>query len=122
MGKADNQERERMPYVQIDTDLWAVLRESKEHPAAVISRITAVNGEPRFFLMTWHPNPAQRQMISMHETLAEANREVRWQVPTDNGVPPFEGYPPTMPDMRPRAMQETATRGGSAQGRPRAGA
>lgn len=122
MGKADDQERERMPYVQIDTDTWAVLRKSREHPAAIIVRLTASNDEARFFVLSWHPNPALRRMLSMHDTLAEANRSVRWPVPTDNGVPPFEGYPPTMPDMRPRAMQETVRPGGSAQGRPRAGA
>lgn len=115
MGKADDQERERMPYVQIDTDSWVVLRRSKERPEAIILRLTASNNEARFFVLSWHPNPAMRRMVSMHGTLAEANRSVRWPVPTSDGVPPFEGYPSTMPDMRPRAMQEPATRKGSVQ-------
>lgn len=73
-------ERERQPYVQIDTDLWAVMRESKEQPRAMILRIADRQQIEKYLLLTWHPEPHRRRLIAIYDTLQEANHAVRWDI------------------------------------------
>lgn len=71
-------ERERMPYVQIDTNQLAVMRYPKTHPVAIIIRMANRDNVPLFFVQTWHPEPSRRRVISQHDTIAEANGSVLW--------------------------------------------
>lgn len=71
-------ERERMPYVQIDTNQWAVMRYPKTHPVAMIIRMANRDNVPLFFVQAWHPEPSRRRVISQHDTIAEANASVLW--------------------------------------------
>lgn len=71
-------ERERMPYVQIDTNQWAVMRYPKTHPVAMILGVANRDNVPLFFVQTWHPEPSKRRVISQHDTVAEANGSVLW--------------------------------------------
>lgn len=71
-------ERERMPYLQVDTNLWAVLRYPKDHPVAMIQGLANRDNVPLFFVMTWHPEPSKRRVVSQHNTLEEANGSVLW--------------------------------------------
>lgn len=70
---------EAQPCVQIETDLWAVMRYNLEQPAAMIVRISDQNQIAKFLLMTWHPDPSRRRLISMHDSLEEANTQVKWE-------------------------------------------
>lgn len=76
---AKDNERERMPYIQVDSDLWAIMREDETRPRAMIKRITAYDGVEQYFLMTWHPDPTQRKLVRIHTSLEEANRSVKWR-------------------------------------------
>lgn len=71
-------ERERMPYVQVDTNLWAVMRYPKTHPVAMIVGLANRDNVPLFFVQTWHPEPSRRRVISQHDTVEEANASVLW--------------------------------------------
>lgn len=76
---ANDNERERMPYIQIDSDLWAIMREDQTRPRAMIKRVTAYDGVEQYFLMTWHPEPTQRKLVRIHTSLEDANRSVKWR-------------------------------------------
>ncbi|WP_461640864.1 hypothetical protein [Leucobacter sp. BZR 635] len=76
--KEQETERERMPYVQVDTNLWAVMRYPKDRPVAMIQGLANRDNVPLFFVMTWHPEPSKRRVVSQHDTLAEANGSVLW--------------------------------------------
>ena len=71
-------ERERMPYVQVDTNLWAVMRYPKDRPVAMIQGLANRDNVPLFFVMTWHPEPSRRRVVSQHDTLEAANSSVLW--------------------------------------------
>lgn len=71
-------QRERMPYVQIETDVWAIMRNSKEVPAAMIYRIADRVQVARFLVMTWHAEPHRRRLIAMYDTLEDANFSIKW--------------------------------------------
>ncbi|WP_052492446.1 hypothetical protein [Leucobacter komagatae] len=75
-------ERERMPYVQVDTNLWAVMRYPKDRPVAMIQGLANRDNVPLFFVMTWHPEPSKRRVVSQHDTLEEANGSVLWDTST----------------------------------------
>jgi len=75
----DPHERDRMPYIQVDADLWVVMREDKYRPRAVIKRVTAYDGVEQYFLLTWQMDPTQRKLVRIHESLEEANRSVKWR-------------------------------------------
>ena len=71
---------ERMPYVQIDANLWAVMRYPKDRPVAMIQGVANQDNVPLFFVTTWHPESSRRRVISQHDTLAEANESVLWDL------------------------------------------
>jgi hypothetical protein len=58
---AKDNERERLSYVQIDSKLWAVMRENQTRPRAMINRVTAYDGVEQYFLMTRHPEPPNQR-------------------------------------------------------------
>lgn len=89
-------ERSRMPYMQISTDQWAVIRESLEHPKAIIQQVTARDQTARYLLYTWHPDPVKRRLHGMFDTIEEANREVSWSNPR----PSTPGMPDQMRQAR----------------------
>ncbi len=64
--------------IRLDADTWAIMRYVKDHPAAIVHRITDTAGEARFLVMGWHVDPAQRRMTSIQTTLAAADASVRW--------------------------------------------
>lgn len=76
--RSDSSERDRMPYIQIDIDRWVCMRESKEVPVAVIERIDDNDGGRIFLVRQWHPLAHQRRLLGGYDTLADANRSVRW--------------------------------------------
>lgn len=84
-------ERDRMPYMQIAPDLWVVIRESMEHPKAIIQQVTARDQTARYLLFTWDVEPSRRRLHGMYDTLEEANWVVKWPSPKPD--PP--GAPPT---------------------------
>lgn len=67
-----------MPYIQVDMNLWAVMRYPVDHPVAMILGLVGQNGKPQFLVQTWHPDPAQRRVISQHSDLAAANHSVKY--------------------------------------------
>lgn len=71
---------DRQPYIQIDTNLWAVMRESRSQPVAMILGLANRDSVPLFFVTTWHPVPDRRRVISQHDTLEAANASVLWDV------------------------------------------
>ncbi|GAA1323214.1 hypothetical protein ACFSWE_15600 [Leucobacter albus] len=78
--RGDEVERERMPYVQIDTNLWAVMRYPRDHPVAMILGVANRDNVPLFFVQQWHPEPSKRRVISQHDTLEAANASVLWDL------------------------------------------
>ncbi|MBP1325680.1 hypothetical protein JOF28_000912 [Leucobacter exalbidus] len=70
---------ETQPCVQIETDLWAVMRYKLEQPAAMIQCVTDRQQITKFLLMTWNPNPSQRRLIAMYDSLDAANAAVKWE-------------------------------------------
>lgn len=68
-----------MPCVQIETDLWAVMRYRLEQPAAIIMRVTDRQQISKYLLMTWHPETSRRRLIAMYDTLDAANAAVKWE-------------------------------------------
>lgn len=76
----NDSERERMPYVQIDTNLWAVMRYPKDHPVAMIVGMANTDNVPIFFVQTWHPEPSKRRVVSQHNTVEQANASVLWDL------------------------------------------
>lgn len=70
-------QRKRMPYVQIETDVWAVMRNSTEVLAAMIYRISDRIQVAKHLVMTWHAEPHHRRMIAIYDTLEEANFSVK---------------------------------------------
>lgn len=95
----DTSERERLPYIQIDADTWAVMRDSSEHPVALIHRITDHTEVAKFLVLAWHPVPHERRMLSMHDTIEEANRSVRWDN-SKSAERARNAVPRVMPDGR----------------------
>lgn len=73
---------DRQPYIQIETDLWAVMREPKDRPRAMIMRVTDWQQIEKYLVLTWHPEPHRRRLVSMHDTFEKANTAVRWDVST----------------------------------------
>lgn len=71
---------ESQPYIQIDTNLWAVMRYPKDHPVAMIVGMRNLAGQPQFFVQKWHPDPARRPVVSQHDTLKAANESVLWDL------------------------------------------
>ncbi|UBH06490.1 hypothetical protein K8P10_002001 [Leucobacter sp. Psy1] len=71
-------QRKRMPYVQIETDVWAIMRNSTEVPAAMIYRISDRIQVAKYLVMTWNAEPHRRRMIAMYDTLEDANFSVKW--------------------------------------------
>lgn len=98
--------RARYPCIQIDTNLWAVMRGSDQHPEAMILGLTDTQDRLIYFVQTWHPTPEQRRVISEHDTLDDANRSVRWKDPLEN-------HPSrrAAPKMNPDGSLEPATEG-----------
>ncbi|MFF8817825.1 hypothetical protein ACF07D_07500 [Leucobacter sp. NPDC015123] len=86
MKRANDIERERMPYVQIDTNLWAVMRYPKDRPVAMIVGLANRDNVPLFFVQAWHPEPSRRRVISQHDTLEEANASVLWDLEKVNAA------------------------------------
>ncbi len=81
MGRTERDnaiERERMPYVQIEANLWAVMRYPKTHPVAMILGVANRDNVPLYFVQTWHPEPSRRRVISQHDSVEEANGSVLW--------------------------------------------
>lgn len=67
-----------MPFIQIDTALWAVMRYPTDHPVAMILGLANSQNVPQYFVQTWHPDPSRRRVVSQHNSLEEANRSVRY--------------------------------------------
>ena len=92
-------QREAMPYMQIAPDTWVVIRESMEHPKAIIQLVTARDQTEKYFLLTWHLDPSRRRLHGMYDTLEEANQEVKWpRGPVEKAMatrqgPGFDGRP-----------------------------
>lgn len=89
MGRTERDndiERERMPYVQIEANLWAVMRYPKTHPVAMIVGLANRDNVPIYFVQTWHPEPSRRRVISQHDTLEEANASVLWDLEQVNAA------------------------------------
>lgn len=88
--REDETERDRMPYIQIESDRWVVMREHKDRPKAVIQRVKWIDGSEQFLLFTWHSDSAQRRLVKVLDSLEDANRAVRWpKIET-----PPEPFPP----------------------------
>lgn len=66
------------PYIQIDTNLWAVMREPADRPVAMILGMANRDNVPLFFVMTWHPIPDRRRVIGQYDSLEAANASVLW--------------------------------------------
>ncbi|MFA5608125.1 MAG: hypothetical protein WDA07_13225 [Leucobacter sp.] len=66
--------------IRIDTDTWAIMREPKDHPVALVQRFTDTTGEARFLVLKWHPEPAKRRMTGIYVTLQDADRSVLWDL------------------------------------------
>ncbi|UOQ59762.1 hypothetical protein MUN76_11995 [Leucobacter rhizosphaerae] len=49
--------------IQIETNVWVVMREVSQHPKAVIHKITDTTGDDRYMLMTWAAEPSARRMV-----------------------------------------------------------
>ncbi|WP_449277982.1 hypothetical protein [Leucobacter sp. GX24907] len=73
------QARDRMPYIMIEQDLWAVLRYRRDQPAAMIRRITDRNEIAKYLVLTWHPDPHRWRLIAMYDSIEEANGSVLWE-------------------------------------------
>ncbi|MFF8817285.1 hypothetical protein ACF07D_04705 [Leucobacter sp. NPDC015123] len=84
--KTNDIERERMPYVQIDSNLWAVMRYPKDRPVAMIVGLANRDNVPLFFVQQWHPEPSKRRVISQHDTLEAANASVLWDLERVNAA------------------------------------
>lgn len=69
-----------MPYVQIDTNLWAVMLYPKGRPAAMILGVANRDNLPLFLVQQWHPELSERRVISQHGTVEEANASVLWDL------------------------------------------
>lgn len=66
------------PYIQIDTNLWAVMREPVDRPVAMILGMANRENVPLYFVLTWHPIPDRRRVIGQYDTLEAANASVLW--------------------------------------------
>lgn len=77
------------PYIQVDADLWIVMREDP-HPRAVIKRVLHFDGHEQFLLLTWQLDPAVRKIVRIYDSLEDANQSVRWRNPKPET--------PTMPE------------------------
>ncbi|QIK63824.1 hypothetical protein G7068_11960 [Leucobacter viscericola] len=64
--------------IQIETNVWVVLREFRQQPKAVIHKITDTTGADRYMVMRWEPDPAQRRMTGIYNDLTEAEKTVPW--------------------------------------------
>lgn len=102
-------ERDRMPYLQIAVDQWVVVRESLEHPKALIQAVTARDQTQRYLLFTWHLDPSRRRLHGMYDTIDEANREVLW----NNVMPESPGMPAAMRQPNPQEPRLATTTPGS---------
>ena len=91
-------EWERLRYIQIEADLWAVMREAPDRPRAIIERVHWRDGSEQYLLKTWHTHPSERKLVSIHESLEDACRAVRWNNPksTSRSGPGFRGHPGTL--------------------------
>lgn len=76
--------------IQIETNVWVVMREVTQYPKAVIHKITDTTGDDRYMLMTWAAEPSARRMVGIYSRLNEAEKAVPW--PPTTGVTP--GLPP----------------------------
>ena len=66
--------------IRIDTDTWIVMREPKDHPVAIIQRITDTSGEARYLVMVWQVNPMARRMSGIYRSLREADDSVKYDL------------------------------------------
>lgn len=78
------------PPIQIAGDEWVVVRETPRHPAAVVRRFDSADG-PYFRVVTWSLRSTDRQLIGRFASLAEADRAVKFPLPTAG--PESAGYP-----------------------------
>lgn len=62
--------------IRLDTDTWAVMRDTPDHPKAIIHRVTDTAGESRYLVMVWHPEPSKRRMAGIFDTIQAADRSV----------------------------------------------
>ena len=89
------------PPIIISEVEWIIMRDSKHQPAAIIRTVTMGPRNERFFrVVTWAPKSEDRQLVGYFETLAIADRSVK-----------FDPSQPSMPDPR------TSTGHGSIPGR-----
>ncbi|MBO2989718.1 hypothetical protein [Leucobacter tardus] len=59
--------------MQIETDVWAVMRNSPDVPAAMIYRISDRIQVAKYLVMTWHAEPHRQRMIAMCDSLEHVN-------------------------------------------------
>ncbi|EYT54806.1 hypothetical protein H490_0107935 [Leucobacter sp. UCD-THU] len=90
--------------IRLDADTWLIMRYDKDHPAAVVHRVTDTANETRFLVMAWAADPSKRRMTGIHVTLEEADRSVKWDTgPVDEisrknvGPPNGRNYRPMKP-------------------------
>lgn len=67
--------------IQVETNLWVLMREDKRRPKAVVRRYVAVDGVEQFLLFTWHSDPSQQRLVRMFDTLLDASQHVPWNNP-----------------------------------------
>ena len=67
------------PPIRIERDLWAVMRYRPDQPAAMIYRITDRQQISQYLVMTWHPDPSQRRLDAMYDSLEAADASVKWE-------------------------------------------
>lgn len=120
--------------IQVEADTWIVMREYPQFPKAVIQGFRGTDGAARFMVLTWDPIRTRRRMVSIHESLDEADAAVPWPTPVNTATYHAQqrgnasGYPPgtSQYDAADRRIEERrkqeARQGGSAPDRPRAGA
>src|SRR5690606_38639264 len=107
-----------MPYIQIDTNTWAVMRYPKDRPVAIILMLSNRDNVPQYFVQTWHPDPGKRRVIGQYDTLQQANESVLWDLSvvdraqrerleaayytSQTGKSPLQ--PPTQKDEKPQGQ------------------
>ena len=70
------------PPICISEGEWIVMRDSKSQPAAVIRTVKlGPRGETFFRVVTWAPTSEKRELVGYFQTLAIADRSVKFTPP-----------------------------------------
>lgn len=66
--------------IRLDADTWIIMRYPKDHPVAVVQRVTDFENAARFLVFKWHPDPAKRRMTGIYVSLEDADNSVLWDL------------------------------------------